>query len=87
VIFLPCQDAYPRRIAGRRLIKDAIANILLKADPFSRSLSNFGRQGNHGWWGKAREGNVTGTMAMITNAAMENTPFYVSIFLIHDTKY
>jgi hypothetical protein len=24
-------------------------------------LSNVGRQGNHGWWGKAREGNIVGT--------------------------
>jgi hypothetical protein len=83
---------HARRIACRRLIKDAIANILLKIDSFSRSLSNFGRKGNHGWRGKAREGNVAGTMVMMTNAAMrKNTPFYVSIyvsiFLIHDTKY
>jgi hypothetical protein len=76
----------PAGLPGRRLITDAIANLLLKIDPFSRSLSNFGRQGNHGWWGKAREGNVAGTMEMMANAAMrKNTPFYVLIFIIHDT--
>ncbi|MFZ3040608.1 MAG: hypothetical protein WA108_02270, partial [Thiobacillus sp.] len=37
--------------------------------------------------GKARGGDIAGSMATTSNAAMrKKTPFYVSIFKIHDTS-
>jgi hypothetical protein len=81
---------HARRIVGRRLIKDAIANILLKIDSFSRSLPNLGR----------RENPILGTgETLITliwpslqaseaiQRINQNDKFYVSIFLIHDTRH
>jgi hypothetical protein len=52
---------HARRIAGRRLIKDAIANILLKIDSFSPVFvqlgtpgkPNFGHRGNADYFNMA----------------------------------